>query len=64
MTKKTLTITVATVVLIALVAAGALFTLNAVARSHQTCGKVNPAQLRKAADPGYAAKLEKLARCG
>jgi hypothetical protein len=64
MTKKTLTITVATIVLIALVAAGALFALSAVAGSHQTCGKVDPAQLRKAAGPGYAAKLEKLARCG
>jgi type IV secretory pathway TrbL component len=62
--KKTLTITVATIVLIALAAAGALLTLSAVGGSHQTCGKVDPAQLRKAADPGYAAKLEKLARCG
>ena len=64
MTKKTLTITVATIVLIALAAAGALFTLSAVGGSHQTCGKVDPAQLRKPADPGYAAKLERLARCG
>jgi hypothetical protein len=64
MTKKTLTITVATIVLIALAAAGALFTLHAVGGSHQTCGKVDPAQLRKAADPHYAATLEKLARCG
>jgi hypothetical protein len=63
-TKKTLTITVATIVLIALAAAGALFTLSAVGGSHQTCGKVDPAQLRKPADPGYAAKLERLARCG
>jgi len=62
--KKTLIITVATIVLIALVAAGALFTLSAVAGSHQTCGKVDPAELRQAADPHYAAKLEKLARCG
>ena len=64
MTKKTLTITVATLVLVALAAAGALFALSAAARSHQTCGKVDPAELRQAADPGYAAKLEKLARCG
>ena len=64
MKKKTLTITVATIVLIALAAAGAVFTLSTVARSHQTCGKVDPAQLRKAGDPDYAAKLEKLARCG
>jgi len=63
MTKKTLTITVATIVLIALAAVGALFTLGAVAGSHQTCGTVDPAQLRQTADPGYAAKLEKLARC-
>jgi type IV secretory pathway TrbL component len=62
--KKTLTITVAAVVLIALAASAALFTLSAVAGPHQTCGKVNPAQLRAAADPDYADKLEKLARCG
>jgi hypothetical protein len=64
MKKKTLVVTVATIVLIALAATGALFTLSAIAGSHQTCGKVDPAQLRRAADPGYAAKLEKLARCG
>jgi hypothetical protein len=64
MTKKTLTITVATIVLIALAAAGALFTLGAVAGSHRTCGKVDPAQLRQTADPRYAGRLEKLARCG
>jgi hypothetical protein len=64
MKKKTLVVTVATVVLIVLAAAGALFALSAIADSHQTCGKVDPAQLRQAADPGYAAKLEKLARCG
>ena len=64
MKKKTLGGTVATIVLIALAATGALFTLSAIAGSHQTCGKVDPAQLRRAADPGYAAKLEKLARCG
>jgi hypothetical protein len=62
--KKTLVVTVATVVLIVLAATAALFTLSAVADSHQTCGKVDPAKLRKAADPGYAASLEKLARCG
>jgi hypothetical protein len=62
--KKTLTITVTAVVLIALAATAALFTLGAVAGSHQTCGKVNQAQLRAAADPAYAKKLEKLARCG
>ena len=64
MKKKTLIITAATVVLIVLAAVGALFTLSAIAGSHQTCGKVDPAQLRQAADPAYAAKLEKLARCG
>jgi hypothetical protein len=63
MTKKTLSVTVVTVVLIALAATAALFTLNAVAGSHRTCGKVDPAQLRRPADPGYAAKLERLARC-
>jgi hypothetical protein len=64
MTKKALTITVATVVLIAGAAAAALLALSAVAGSHRTCGKVQPAQVRAAADPRYAAKLEKLARCG
>ena len=64
MKKKTLVVTVATIVLIALAATGALFTLSAIVGSHQTCGKVDPAQLRKAADSHYAAKLEKLARCG
>jgi len=64
MTKKALTITVATVVLIAGAAAAALLALSAAAGSHRTCGKVEPAQMRAAADPRYAAKLEKLARCG
>jgi hypothetical protein len=62
--KKTLVVTVATAVLIVLAAAGALFALNSVGGSHRTCGKVDPAQLRQAADPGYARYLEKLARCG
>jgi hypothetical protein len=62
--KKSLTITVTALVLIALAATAALFTLSAVAGSHQTCGKVNPAELRAPADPQFAAKLEKLARCG
>ena len=61
--KKTLVITVAVVVLIALAAAGAVFALNAVGRSYQTCGKVNPSELRKPADPDFAKTLEKLARC-
>jgi hypothetical protein len=64
MKKKTLVVTVATVVLIVLAAVGALFALSAAGGSHRTCGKVDPAQLRKAADPGYAHELEKLARCG
>jgi hypothetical protein len=62
--KKNLTITVATLVLVVLAATAALFTLHAVAASHQTCGRVKPAELRKAADPHYGANLEKLARCG
>jgi hypothetical protein len=64
MKKKTLVVTVATVVLIVLAATAALFTLSAVAGSPRTCGKANPAELRRAADPGYAASLERLARCG
>jgi hypothetical protein len=61
---KTLIITITTVVLIALAAMATLFALGAVAGGYQTCGKVNPAQLRAAADPNYGSKLEKLARCG
>lgn len=64
MTKKALTITLATVVLIAGAAAAALLALSAVAGPHRTCGKVEPAQMRAAADPRYASRLEKLARCG
>jgi hypothetical protein len=56
--KKTLIITLATVVSIALASTAALFALNAAAGSHQTCGKVNPAELRAAADPNYAKTLE------
>ena len=61
---KTIIVTIATVTLIALAATASLFTLSALAGSHQTCGKANPTELRAAADPGYATKLEKLARCG
>jgi hypothetical protein len=61
--RKTLTITAATVVLVVVAAATALFALSAAAGSHQTCGKVKPAEIRAAADPDYAKKLEKLARC-
>ena len=46
MKKKTLTLTVATLVLIALAAIAALFTLRAVADSYQTCGRVKPEELR------------------
>jgi hypothetical protein len=61
--KKTLTITAAIVVLVALAATGALYALNAFAGSYRTCGKVNAAELRQPADPVYAEKLEQLARC-
>ena len=49
--------------LIVLAAGAALFGLNAAAASHQTCGKVKPAELRRAGDPSFPKKLEKLARC-
>jgi hypothetical protein len=62
--KKTLILTIATVASIAIVAIAGLLALSADARSHQTCGKVNPAKLRDAADPNFAKTLEKLARCG
>ena len=61
--KQTLVVTAAIVVLVALAATGALYALNAVASSHRTCGKVDPAELRHVSDPGYAQKLEALARC-
>jgi hypothetical protein len=62
--KKTLAITVTTLVAVALAATAALFALSAFAGAHRTCGKVDPAELRAAADPQYAQKLAKLARCG
>jgi hypothetical protein len=62
--KKTLAITLATIVLIAAAATAALFALGATAGPHRTCGRVDPAELRAAADPSYAKKLGKIARCG
>jgi hypothetical protein len=62
--KKALAITAAVLAAVALAATATLFALGAVRGSHQTCGKVDPAELRAAADPAYAEKLEKLARCG
>ena len=61
--RKTLIITFATVVLVALASAAALFTLAAFAGEHGTCGVSNPADLRQAADSAYGAELTKLARC-
>jgi hypothetical protein len=61
--KKSLVITAATVVLIALAATAAWFTLGAVAASHRTCGKVDHAAVRRAGDPSFPKTLEKLARC-
>jgi len=61
--KKKLLITVAALVLIVLAAGAALFALNGIAGSHQTCGKVKPAELRAAGDPTFPKRLEKLARC-
>jgi hypothetical protein len=61
--KKALTITVAVVVLLALAATGTLYVLNALGGSYRSCGKVNPSELRKPADPDYAKKLQQLARC-
>jgi len=62
--QKTLAVTAAVVVLVALATTASLFTLSAIGGSHQTCGKVNQADLRAAAAPDYGKKLEKLARCG
>ena len=60
---KTLTITAALVLLVALASAGALYGLSSLGRAQQTCGKVNPSELRQAGDPDFARKLERLARC-
>ena len=60
--KKKLLITTAALVLVVLAAGAALFALNGIAGTHQTCGKVKPAELR-AGDPTFPKKLEKLARC-
>ena len=62
--QKTFAITAAVVVLVALAASGSLFALSAISSSHQTCGKVNQADLRAAAAPDYGKRLEQLARCG
>jgi hypothetical protein len=62
--KKTLIVTLATVVLIAAAVTAALFTLTATASPHQTCGKIDVAGLQRAvADPSYKKRLERLARC-
>jgi hypothetical protein len=61
--RKTLIITLATVVLVVLASAAALCTLAAFAGEHGTCGSRTPAELRQAADSAYGAKLTKLARC-
>jgi hypothetical protein len=62
--RRTLIITFATVVLVVLASAAALFTLAAFAGEHGTCARPKPAELRQAADTEYSGKLEKLARCG
>ena len=62
--QKTLAVTAAVVVLVALATTASLFALSTIGGSHQTCGKVNQADLRAAAAPDYGKKLEKLARCG
>jgi hypothetical protein len=60
---KPVVLTAAVVVLVALAAAASLFALSAVNDSHQSCGKVNRADLRAAGAPDYGKKLERLARC-
>ena len=49
--RKTLIITLATVVLVVLASATALFTLAAFAGEHGTCGVSKPAELRQADRP-------------
>jgi len=62
--KRTLIITLATVALVAAAATAALFTLTATASPHQTCGKIDVAELqRSVANPTYKKRLERLARC-
>jgi hypothetical protein len=63
--RKPLIITLATIVLVVLSSAAALFTLAAFAgEQHGVCARPSPAQLRLATDPAYSAQLTKLARCG
>jgi hypothetical protein len=62
--KKTLVTTFAVAVLLFLASAAALFTLAAMAGTSGNCSNPSPAELRQAADPAFAAELEKLARCG
>ncbi|HEY7003919.1 MAG TPA: hypothetical protein VH281_06530 [Gaiellaceae bacterium] len=62
--RKTLIITLATVVLLVLASTAALFTLAAFAGERGPCARPKPAELRQADDPAYGAELEKLARCG
>jgi hypothetical protein len=61
--KKRLVITGTVLVLLALTATAALFTLGAFARSHQACGKVDRAALRNAGSPAYVAEYNRLGRC-
>jgi hypothetical protein len=61
--KKALTVTAAVVLLVAIATAGALYGLSSLGRSYQTCGKVDSSELRQPADPDFAKKLERLARC-
>jgi hypothetical protein len=61
--QKPLVLTAAVVVLVALAAATSLLALSAINGSHQTCGKVNQADVRAAGSPDYGKKLEQLARC-
>jgi hypothetical protein len=61
--QKPFVLTAAVVVLVAVAAAASLFALSAINGSHQTCGKVNQADLRAAGASDYGKKLEQLARC-
>jgi hypothetical protein len=62
--RRTLIITFATIVLVALASTLSLLALAAAAGSHPTCGRVHPAELRHPSDPAYGTQLTKLARCG
>jgi uncharacterized membrane protein YdfJ with MMPL/SSD domain len=61
--RKTLIITCATLVLVALASITALFALAALAGERGPCRRANSAELRQSADARFGAEVTSLARC-